>query len=69
MDMHDTSKLNFYIAESYRDFKNAEDDSHEIEKAYSFNNGYLEACFDFQIIEYPKFKELKEYNERLFKEV
>ena len=54
----DISKLNFYIAQSYRDYKTAE-------KAYSFNNGYLEACFDFMIIEYPKFKELKNYNEKL----
>jgi len=58
LDMHDTSKLNFYIAESYRDYKNAE-------KAYTFNDGYLEACLDFMIIEYLKFKELKNYNEKL----
>jgi len=58
--MHDTSKLNFYIAESYRDYKNAKE-------AYIFNNGYLEACLDFMIIEYPKFKKLKNYNEELHK--
>ena len=60
MDYHDTSNLQNYIRESYRNIK----DKNE---ARSYNEGYLQATYDFQIIQWPHQKNLREYNEKLFK--
>jgi hypothetical protein len=59
MENYDLENLSTYIKESYRIIENKKE-------AFTYNDGYLQALYNFQIIQWVKQKELREYNYKLF---